>query len=130
MYGAVNMKALPILKTILQYIKSGPVTIRYPAVPAKRTPATRGHLEIQIDDCIFCGLCRMHCPSQAIEVSKPDRTWQLDIFRCIVCSSCVEYCPKDCLVIRQTYSNPSQAPVKNLFQGKPEEKKEETISTE
>jgi formate hydrogenlyase subunit 6/NADH:ubiquinone oxidoreductase subunit I len=120
------MKALPIFKTILQYMRNGPATIRYPSEAAKQTPATRGHLEIKIEDCIFCGLCRMHCPSQAIEVSKPDLTWQVDRFRCIICSSCVEYCPKNCLSIRQNYLPPSATQVVDRFQGIAQEKPEKT----
>ncbi|HWQ66219.1 MAG TPA: 4Fe-4S dicluster domain-containing protein [Methanospirillum sp.] len=111
------MKILPIFRTILQYVVHGPVTIRYPFEPAKQTPATRGHLEITIEDCIFCGLCRMHCPSQAIEVSKQDRTWDLDLFRCIICGCCCEYCPKKCLSLAQTYSQPLQKQVTDHYLG-------------
>ena len=111
------MKGFPIIKTILQYIRYGPATIRYPAEPAKQTPATRGHLKIKIEDCIYCGLCRMHCPAQAIEVSKPDRTWQVDIFRCIICGCCVDYCPKECLSLGQTYTKPMKNQRTDRYQG-------------
>jgi formate hydrogenlyase subunit 6/NADH:ubiquinone oxidoreductase subunit I len=117
MHGAVIMKILPIFKFILQFMIHGPVTILYPAEPSKHTAATRGHLNITIEDCIYCGLCRMHCPAQAIEVSKPDRIWQLDVFRCIICGCCVEYCPKNCLSISPTYRQPLQKQVTERFQG-------------
>lgn len=111
------MKIFPIFRTILQYMRTGPVTHRYPSVPAKQTPATRGHLEFTIDTCIYCGLCRMHCPAQAIEVSKPDLTWQVDRFRCIICGACVDYCPKDCLTIVPAYLPPGTGPVIDRYQG-------------
>jgi formate hydrogenlyase subunit 6/NADH:ubiquinone oxidoreductase subunit I len=119
------MKVLPIFKTILGYLRSGPATRRYPSVLAKQTPATRGHLVFSIDDCIYCGLCRMHCPAQAIEVSKPDLTWQVDRFRCIICGCCVDYCPKDCLEIAQAYLPPSPGRVIDRYQGKAPEAGEE-----
>ncbi|PKL59150.1 MAG: 4Fe-4S ferredoxin, partial [Methanomicrobiales archaeon HGW-Methanomicrobiales-4] len=100
-----------------QYMVHGPATLRYPYEPAKQTPITRGHLVITIEDCIFCGLCRMHCPAQAIEVSKPDRTWKLDLFRCIICGNCVEYCPKSCLSLAQTYQQPLRSQVTETYQG-------------
>ena len=59
----------------------------------------------------------MHCPSQAIEVSKPDRTWQVDRFRCIICGACVDYCPKDCLAITPAYLPPATGQVIDRYQG-------------
>jgi len=111
------MQILPMFRAILRSMLHGPATIRYPAEPAKQTPATRGHLVFTIDTCIFCGLCRMHCPSQAIEVSKPALTWQVDLFRCIICGNCVEYCPKDCLKITPAYHPPAAGQVIDRFQG-------------
>jgi formate hydrogenlyase subunit 6/NADH:ubiquinone oxidoreductase subunit I len=113
------MKAIPIFRTILRYLANGPATRRYPSVPAYHTPATRGHLVFNIDTCIYCGLCRMHCPAQAIEVSKPDLTWQLNRFRCVICGACIDYCPKDCLSLEPTYIPPSTEAVIERHQGTP-----------
>lgn len=126
MHGAVIMKILPMFRSILWSLLHGPATIRYPAEPAKQTPVTRGQLVIAIEKCIFCGLCRMHCPAQAIEVKKPDLTWQLDRFRCVICGNCVEFCPTGCLAITQTYFKPTTGPVIERYQGvpKPVEQKE------
>ena len=93
-------------KRILKLLASGPATLRYPHEPAKRYDASRGHIEIKIEDCIFCGLCSKNCPADAIEVSKDDRTWEIDRFRCIICNSCVEACPKDCLSTSNVYLEP------------------------
>ncbi|MBN1432917.1 MAG: 4Fe-4S dicluster domain-containing protein [Methanomicrobiaceae archaeon] len=93
-------------KRILKSLASGPATLRYPHEPAKRYEASRGHIEINIDDCIYCGLCSKNCPADAIEVSKDDRTWEIDRFRCIICNSCVEACPKDCLSTSNVYLEP------------------------
>ncbi len=116
----VGVMALTVLKNLVK----GPATIRYPNQPAKVTPITRGHLVINIDDCIFCGLCKMHCPADAIEVSKPDRTWSLHQFQCVICGCCVSYCPKDCLSIEQTYLPPTTQATIVTYTG-PEPEKEE-----
>ena len=115
-----GIMALTVIKTLLK----GPSTIRYPYQPAKVTPATRGHLTINIQNCIFCGLCRMHCPADAIEVKKQERTWQLSQFQCVTCGCCISYCPKDCLSIEQTYLPPSAAATYVRLTGPEPEKKE------
>jgi len=110
-----GINALTAIKAMIK----GPVTRRYPYVPANVTQATRGQLTLDIDKCIFCGLCRMHCPAGAIEVSKPDRTWQVDQFRCVICGCCVDYCPKNCMKIEQTYLTPSKERIILKFTGAP-----------
>lgn len=62
----------------------------------------------------------MHCPAQAIEVSKPDRIWTVNRFRCIICGGCIDYCPKDCLSLAQNYLPPASAEVIDSYQGAPE----------
>ncbi|WP_421909175.1 4Fe-4S dicluster domain-containing protein [Methanolacinia petrolearia] len=117
-------------KRILKNLVGGPATLRYPFEPAKRYDASRGHIEINIDDCIFCGLCSKNCPADAIEVSKPDRTWEIDRFRCIICNSCVEACPKDCLSTSNVYKEPVlSGPVKDKVIG-PEVVEEKKAPTE
>jgi formate hydrogenlyase subunit 6/NADH:ubiquinone oxidoreductase subunit I len=97
-------------KRIFKSLAGGPATRRYPAVPARRYEASRGHIEINIEDCIYCGLCSRHCPANAIEVSKPERTWQIDRARCIICNSCAEACPKDCIFTSNVYHEPVTDP--------------------
>ena len=117
MHGAVIMKAFPMFRTILRYLRHGPVTNLYPAVPAKKTPLTRGHLIIEIEKCIFCGLCSIHCPADAIVASKLDRTWKIDRFRCIICGVCNDYCPKDCLHLVPEYIGPQTSPFSDTYTG-------------
>lgn len=118
-------------KRIAKNLVGGPATLRYPHEPAKRYEASRGHIQVNIADCIFCGLCSKNCPADAIVVSKPDRTWEIDRFRCIICNYCVESCPKNCLITSNVYSEPVfTGPVKVKKTGpeiaaEPEEKKEE-----
>lgn len=92
--------------TMLKNLFSKPVTIDYPAKPMEYPERSRGHIEINFDDCILCGLCRMNCPSGAIRVDKKTGTWAINRFDCIQCGYCTEKCPKKCLSIVPGYQEP------------------------
>lgn len=127
--GDFQMKLFAISKTIFKRLIKGPSTIRYPKEPAKRYEGSRGQVCIVIEDCIYCGLCSRHCPSDAISVSKPERTWTIDRFRCISCNSCVETCPKNCLHLNNVYHEPVlNGPLLESFTG-PEIAAENTAET-
>jgi ech hydrogenase subunit F len=83
-----------------------PATRRYPFVKRPAFKATRGHIVIEIDKCIFCGMCQKRCPTDAIVVDKAKRTWSIDRLRCIQCRACVDVCPKDCLEMDTQYTAP------------------------
>lgn len=100
-----------------------PATNMYPVkswVPYERT---RGHIEIDIDACIFCGICAKKCPTVAIEVEAETGTWAIDPMRCIQCNCCVEVCPKDCLFDDPHYPAPSANKVIDKHVGTPPVKK-------
>ena len=65
----------------------------------------RGRIIIDIEACIFCGLCSRRCPTDAITVRKENRQWSIDRLYCITCGSCVEVCPKKCLQMNNHYSS-------------------------
>ena len=101
--------------TILRNLVHKPATKRYPTEAPVYFDRTRGHIEIDIDSCIFCGICSRRCPSNAITVKKDETSWGIERMRCIQCNSCVEVCPKKCLTMRNTYTDPSTEPVKDVF---------------
>ena len=47
---------------------SPPVTVNYPEEPAIYPQRMRGHIRIDIDQCISCTLCAQNCPPRAITV--------------------------------------------------------------
>ena len=58
--------------TLIRNLFSEPVTKNYPEEPAVYPERTRGHIEIDIDQCISCGLCVRSCPPRCIIVDKAD----------------------------------------------------------
>lgn len=109
-------------KTALRNLVSKPVTTEYPAVPKEYPERTRGHVEIEIEDCIFCGLCMRSCPPRAITVDRSGTTWGISRFDCVQCGYCVEKCPKKCLTIVPGYTEPQPEKSVETIK-KPEEQK-------
>jgi len=89
-----------LISNILKNAFSRPATRPYPFQRRQRPEGTRGHLDIEIDKCIFCGICAKKCPSNAIEVSRDPKNWKFNRYACIVCAYCVEACPKKCLSMK------------------------------
>jgi formate hydrogenlyase subunit 6/NADH:ubiquinone oxidoreductase subunit I len=103
------MAFFEMVKTALRTVVNRPVTILYPAEPAKKTPISRGHVVIDESKCISCGTCQRKCPAQALVVDREAKTWQIDRLRCVVCNSCVDTCPVKCLFMDTQYSAPVTA---------------------
>jgi ech hydrogenase subunit F len=103
------MAFFEMVKTALITVLRRPVTIRYPAEPAKKTDLSRGHVIIDESRCISCSLCQKRCPAQAIVVLKEEKTWQIDRLRCVVCRACVDVCPVKCLFMDTQYTAPMTA---------------------
>jgi ech hydrogenase subunit F len=100
------MAFFEMAKTALRTVFRRPVTILYPAEPAKKTDISRGHVVIDESRCISCKLCEKRCPAQAIVVNKEEKTWQIDRLRCVVCRACVDVCPVTCLFMDTQYTAP------------------------
>ena len=109
-------------KMTLSGLFKQPETIQYP-VQKKEPPAgLKGHVTNDTGACILCGICQKRCPTGAIVVDKPARTWTIDRFRCVQCGSCVRECPKDCLTMEPTYTPPATSKHVDSFEV-PETKK-------
>jgi ech hydrogenase subunit F len=92
---------------ILAWTFRRPVTTRYPFEPRKVIPGSRGNLEIQVASCVFCGLCAKRCPTDALQVDRPNKNWNIDRLRCIACGGCVEVCPKKSLRLTGDHGIPT-----------------------
>ena len=91
-------------KTVTKNLLSGPATLMYPKKKRTFTAITRGRVEVDIDKCIFCGMCSRRCPTYAIKVTKDCKEWQIDRLKCCTCNLCVEICPKKCLSMENQYA--------------------------
>jgi len=98
------MSFLSITKTLFSSMLSKPATIKLTQMNSHYTQHTRGHVENDINACIFCGLCARRCPTHAIGVSKQERFWSIERFKCIQCNCCVEICPANCLLMANEQS--------------------------
>ena len=109
------MKLMDFTGFALKNLFSKPATKNYPAEPAVYPERSRGHIEIDIDDCIMCGMCQRKCPSGAITVDRATRTWSIERMGCVQCENCVEGCPKKCLHIKPGYTEPSETMTVDSF---------------
>ena len=100
------MAYLKIASMIMRSLGKKPATLMYPVVQREWKERTRGRIEIEIDDCIFCGICSKKCPTDAITVVRDEKRWTIERMGCIQCSCCVEVCPKKCLVNEAGYTEP------------------------
>ena len=104
-----------MLKSIMKNLVSKPATRKYPYEKREPFKDSRGMVNINIDDCIFCGICGRRCPSDAINVKKGDKSWEIDPYKCIICGLCAEVCPKKCLMMEANYKSPSYKKEKSKF---------------
>jgi len=114
------MANLKIGGMILRSLFKKPATLMYPIRPREWTENTRGRIEIDIDDCIFCGICARKCPTDALAVDKDAKSWTIARMGCIQCSCCVDVCPKKCLVNEAGYTSPDLKKVVDTFVKAPE----------
>ncbi len=90
---------------VLKNLFSKPATLMYPFKKREFFDGTRGHIAIEQDKCIYCGICAIKCPTKAIKVDREKKTWEIDPGKCIICGACTEACPKKCLEIKSEYSS-------------------------
>ena len=111
---------MKIGKMVLRSLVKKPATLMYPVVPRAWKERTRGRIEIDIDNCIFCGICSRKCPTDAITVDRNTKSWAIARMGCIQCCCCVEVCPKDCLENMAGYTSPDMGKIVDAFM-KPDE---------
>jgi ferredoxin len=87
-----------IFHLIAGNLRRGPETQRF---PERQAPAAayRGHLAMDPDACVTCGICADVCVSAAIELrpAQDSCEWIYDPARCTFCGVCVTHCPADAL---------------------------------
>jgi len=107
-----------------------PETIQYPAQTKEPPSGLKGHVSINVEDCILCSICVKRCPADSIEVSKEERTWSINPFQCIQCYNCVRNCPKNCLEMKPSYPAPATSKSLSIYEVPEKKKEEKPASTE
>ncbi|NTV90760.1 MAG: 4Fe-4S dicluster domain-containing protein [Clostridiales bacterium] len=100
---------------IIRNLASKPATRIYPKERREPFANTRGHIGIDIEKCIFCGICAKKCPSNAIKVERKEMSWEIDYYICLICGACAEACPRKCINIKEDYLTSSYEKKKGLF---------------
>ena len=108
-------KLMPFAGTVLHNLLHKPVTTSYPDTPKEYPARTRGHVEVDMETCLLCGLCSRSCPPRAINVDRDAHTWSIHRFDCVQCGYCVEKCPKKCLKIVPGYPVPGHEKKLDIF---------------
>lgn len=74
-----------------------PETTLYPFEAKPQPKGLKGHVVVEPQACILCGICQKACPCSAIAVDKKQRAWSVNSYRCVQCGMCIRSCPKGCL---------------------------------
>jgi formate hydrogenlyase subunit 6/NADH:ubiquinone oxidoreductase subunit I len=90
-----------MLLQTLSNLFSRPATRPYPFEVRAPPPGARGRLDLDLEVCVFCGICARKCPCGAITVSREAGTFDLEPLRCVSCGACVEGCTKHSLSLGQ-----------------------------
>ena len=96
-----NPFQLPMLLRTLRNLFSRPVTRPYPFEVRPHPEGARGRVDLDLEVCVFCGICARKCPCGAITVSREAGTFELEPLRCVSCGACVEGCNKHSLSLNQ-----------------------------
>ena len=110
------MSILRMGKILFKNMLHGSYTISYPLEKKTVYERTRGRIEIDIAQCVYCGSCQRNCPVGAIQVSRADGKWSIDRMKCIQCSYCSEVCPKKCLHMSPDYAEPSSEKIRTEYE--------------
>jgi ech hydrogenase subunit F len=120
------MAVFGMTRTVLRNLFTGPATRRYPWAARRGGQAqphhaaqSRGHIENDIETCIFCSACVKRCPTDAIIVIKLEKEWNIDRLRCCTCNACVEVCPVKCLRMETSYTRPTLTRDKDIYRQAP-----------
>ena len=81
-----------------------PETVKYPFEKKPQPAGLKGHIVIDVESCILCGMCERGCTTDCITVDKDGGFWEIQPYQCVQCGYCITVCPKDCLAMDPDYA--------------------------
>jgi len=105
-----------MLFNVINNLTQRPRTRLYPVEIRQLPLGARGHIEFDMDKCIFCTLCEKRCPADAIKVDRKGKTLTFEPLRCIVCEACIEGCAKDAIELFAQWCYPVTDLYNQIFQ--------------
>ncbi len=87
-------------------LKTGRVTLPYPAQPQPAPENFRGRPVWNAAKCIGCAGCANNCPSRAILVSDPCQELRILTYagrRCTYCGRCADLCPEKAITMSREF---------------------------
>ena len=100
-----------------------PETVKYPFEKKPQPAGLKGHIVIDVDRCILCGMCDRSCATNCITVDRKERFWEIQPYQCVQCGYCITVCPKDCLAMDPDYA-PAATEMAVTHRDVPEQPKE------
>jgi hydrogenase-4 component H len=94
-----------MMRLFRRSLGAGIVTGAYPDSPEPAPRAYRGQVTLRTDRCSGDGACARVCPSQAIAVTRQDRSWvwELTDARCVFCGLCMDVCPTRAIALSNEF---------------------------
>ncbi len=115
-------------KVTLRHFFKKKVTMQYPEEKWSVPPGYRGAPYLVKDQegrtkCVSCQLCEFVCPPRAISITPPGpdvqteagnvekrpREFEINMLRCIFCGLCQEVCPEEAIFLMKDYSLTGQS---------------------
>ena len=123
------MAAFKLGKMTFGSLFKKPETVLYPIQVKEQPPGLKGHIALEVEDCILCGMCDRSCPTSCITVDKKASTWSINRYSCIQCGYCVTVCPKKCLVMEPGYAPAATKIEQDVFDVPVQDKKKGNASS-
>lgn len=106
-----------MILNVMNNLTHRPKTRLYPLEIRQLPARVRGHIEFDMEKCVFCTLCEKRCPADAIKVDRKGKTLTFEPLRCIVCEACAEGCAKDAITVLEQWRSPATERYNQIYQG-------------
>jgi len=90
-----------MINYLLDLLRSGPLSIGYPAQASPAQRGNRGTPGLDAQRCASNGACQAACPTGAISIERSagsPPSWSIDYGLCIFCGACIQACPEGAIV--------------------------------